>query len=55
MLLFTAALTNDCYIVNVVHTKWGGPTVQHKAVTKFVKQGEPHCSAHGCDKICETG
>jgi hypothetical protein len=37
ILLFTAALTYDCYTVNMVHTK----------------QNEPHCSAHGCDKICE--
>ena len=35
ILLFTAALTSDCYITNMVHTKWD----------------EPHCSAHGCNKI----
>jgi len=37
ILLFTAALTSDCHITNMVHTK----------------RDKPHCSAHGCDKICE--
>jgi len=37
ILLFTVALTSDCYTVNMVHTK----------------QDEPHCSAHDCDKNCE--